>query len=103
MSKIDINIKSEVDTLKKVLLHTPGNEMSYLGRHFTQEFEYDFNDNTFGKDKDFLLWDDMIYLPRAIREHKELCKIINILSGQNACIQFKDLFLEILPPNLIIL
>ena len=57
---------------------------------------YNFDNKTFIENEDFLLWDDIIYLPRAIKEHEELCKIINTLSGQNACIQFKDLFLEIL-------
>ena len=98
MSSIDINIKSEVDTLQKVLVHTPGAEMTLLNSHNTKEFNYDFESKTFSKNKDFLLWDDTIYLKGAIREHREMCKIINVLSGNNVCLQFKDLFEEISTP-----
>ena len=38
MNKIDINIKSEVETLRKVLVHTPGVEMNLLNSHNTKEF-----------------------------------------------------------------
>ena len=98
MSKIDINIKSEVDILKKVLVHTPGVEMNLLDSHNTKEFDYDFDNKSFRENEYFLLWDDTIYLPRAIKEHLELCKIINTLSGHNACIQFKDLFERLYDP-----
>ena len=64
MSKIDVNIKSEVDTLKKVLVHTPGVEMNLLNSHNTKEFNYDFDKKSFSENKDFLLWDDTIYLPK---------------------------------------
>ena len=98
MNKIDINIKSEVDTLEKVLVHTPGNEMNLLNSHNTKEFNYDFNNKTFSENKDFLLWDDTIYLEGAIKEHNEMCEVINILSGNAACVQFKDMFSEVLEP-----
>jgi len=98
MSKIDVNIKSEVDTLKKVLVHTPGVEMNLLNSHNTKEFDYDFDNKTFSENEDFLLWDDTIYLPRAIKEHQELCRVINALSNQDTCVQFKDLFEEIIDP-----
>jgi len=98
MSKIDVNIKSEVDTLKKVLVHTPGAEMNLLNSHNTKEFDYDFENKTFSENKDFLLWDDTIYLPRAIKEHQELCQVINALSNDDTCIQFKDLFEEAFDP-----
>ena len=98
MSRIDINIKSEVDPLKKVLVHTPGVEMNLLNSHNTKEFNYDFGNKTFSQNPDFLLWDDTIYLEGAIREHNEMCKVINTLSNQETCIQFRDLFEEALSP-----
>ena len=98
MSRVDVNIKSEVDTLKKVLVHTPGLEMNLLNLDNTKEFDYDFENRTFSENEKFLLWDDTIYLPRAIKEHQELCKVINTLSNQNTCIQFKDLFEGIFDP-----
>ena len=98
MSNININIKSEIDTLQKVIVHTPGLEMNLLNSSNTKEFNYDFNNKTFSSNEDFMLWDDTIYLKRAIKEHQELCKIINTLSGHDACIQFKDLFEDIFDP-----
>ena len=94
MSKIDINIRSEIDTLKKVLVHTPGTEMNSLNSQNTREFIYNFENKTFKENQDFLLWDDTIYLEGAIREHKEMCKVINALSGRESCIQFRDLYNE---------
>ena len=98
MNNININIKSEVNTLKKVLVHTPGLEMNLLNSQNTREFNYDFNNRTFSENKDFLLWDDTIYLPGAIREHQEMCKVINALTNDKTCIQFKDLFEEFSTP-----
>ena len=98
MSSIDINIRSEVGTLQKVLVHTPGLEMNLLNSHNTKEFNYNFDNKTFSNNEDFLLWDDTIYLKGAIREHKEMCEVINILSGNDACLQFKDLYEQHLDP-----
>tara|TARA_B100000700_G_C15026982_1_gene848678 strand:- start:42 stop:1130 length:1089 start_codon:yes stop_codon:yes gene_type:complete len=94
MSNININIKSEVDTLQKVLVHTPGLEMNLLNSNNTKEFNYNFDNKTFSNNEDFLLWDDTIYLAGAIKEHQEMCKVINALTNNDTCIQFKDLFQE---------
>ena len=94
MSSININIKSEIGPLQKVVVHTPGIEMNLLNSHNTKEFNYDFDSKTFSDNQDFLLWDDTIYLEGAIKEHKEMCQVINALSGNDACLQFKDLFEE---------
>ena len=55
MSKIDINIKSEVETLKKVMVHTPSIEMNLLNSHNTKEFNFDFDKKTFSDNEDILL------------------------------------------------
>ena len=98
MSRIDINIKSEVETLRKVMVHTPGVEMNLLNSHNTKEFNFDFDKKTFSDNKDFLLWDDTIYLKGAIREHREMCEVINTLSGGNVCVQFKELYDQCMTP-----
>ena len=74
MSKIDINIKSEVGMLKKVLVHTPGVEMNLLNSKNTNEFNFDFEKKTFSENPNFLLWDDTIYLEGAKKEHQEMCQ-----------------------------
>ena len=98
MSKIDINIKSEVGMLKKVLVHTPGVEMNLLNSKNTNEFNFDFEKKTFSENPNFLLWDDTIYLEGAKKEHQEMCKVINSLAGAEVCVQFKDLFEEFHSP-----
>ena len=55
-----IDIKSEIAPLKKVLLHKPGNELLNL------------TPNTLGR----LLFDDIPYLPDAIKEHEEFASIL---------------------------
>ena len=95
MNKIDIKIKSEVDLLRQVLVHTPGPEMNLLNSHNTKEFSYDFDRKTFSDNEDFLLWDDTIYLKRAIKEHREMCNVINTLTSGDTCIQFKDLYTQV--------
>tara|TARA_Y100001970_G_C14186199_1_gene832757 strand:- start:509 stop:1597 length:1089 start_codon:yes stop_codon:yes gene_type:complete len=94
MNKININIRSEVETLQKVLVHTPGLEMNLLNSQNTSEFNFDFEKKTFCENQNFLLWDDTIYLEGAIREHREMCQVINSLAGAKVCIQFKELFEE---------
>ena len=66
MNKININIRSEIETLQKVLVHTPGLEMNLLNSHNTKEFNFVFEKKTFCENQDFLLWDDTIYLDGAI-------------------------------------
>ncbi len=92
MNKINVNIKSEVGTLKKVLVHTPGLEMNLLNSQNTNEFNFDFEKKTFSDNQNFLLWDDTIYLEGARKEHREMCRVIDTLAGAEVCIQFKDLF-----------
>ncbi len=98
MNKINTNIRSEVEALQKVLVHTPGLEMNLLNSQNTNEFIFDFEKNTFCENQDFLLWDDTIYLERAIAEHREMCQVINSLVGDKVCIQFKELFEQLHSP-----
>ena len=56
----EINVKSEIAPLKKVLLHRPGKELLNL------------TPDTLGR----LLFDDIPFLPDAIKEHEEFSKIL---------------------------
>ena len=55
-----INVKSEIGTLKKVLLHRPGNELLNL------------TPDTLSR----LLFDDIPFLPEAQKEHDEFAHIL---------------------------
>ena len=73
-----INVKSEIAPLKKVLLHKPGNELLNL------------TPNTLGR----LLFDDIPFLPDAIKEHDEF---VSILRDNGVEVVFlEDLMTEVL-------
>lgn len=73
-----INVKSEIGTLKKVLLHRPGNELLNL------------TPDTLGR----LLFDDIPFLPDAQKEHDEF---VHILRENGVEVVFvEDLMAEVL-------
>ena len=73
-----INVKSEIAPLKKVLLHKPGNELLNL------------TPDTLGR----LLFDDIPFLPDAIKEHDEF---VSILRDNGVEVVFlEDLMTEVL-------
>ena len=76
-----INVTSEIKPLKKVLLHRPGNELLNL------------TPDSLGR----LLFDDIPYLPSAIKEHEEF---VSILEENGVEVLFlEDLMAEVLSLN----
>ena len=73
-----INVKSEIGTLKKVLLHRPGNELLNL------------TPDTLGR----LLFDDIPYLPEAQKEHDEFAHILR--ENGVEVVYLEDLMKEVL-------
>ena len=63
---MDLNIRSEINPLRLVLTHRPGNEHEYI----TPE-------NLIEDDPNYLLFDDIIYVPKAIEEHKSLYDVLH--------------------------
>ena len=73
-----ISVRSEIAPLKKVLLHRPGNELLNL------------TPDTLGR----LLFDDIPFLPDAIKEHEEF---VNILRSNGVEVVFlEDLMADVL-------
>ena len=68
---MDLNIRSEINPLRLVLTHRPGNEHEYI----TPE-------NLIEDDSNYLLFDDIIYVPKAIEEHK-LFSLISLIEGSS--------------------
>lgn len=76
-----INVTSEIKPLKKVLLHRPGKELLNLTPDSLSR----------------LLFDDIPYLPDAIKEHEEF---VSILKDNNVEVLFlEDLMAEVLSLN----
>ena len=73
-----INVKSEIGTLKKVLLHRPGNELLNL------------TPDTLGR----LLFDDIPFLPEAQKEHDEFARILK--ENGIEVVYLEDLMAEVL-------
>jgi len=74
----EINVKSEIKPLKKVLLHRPGNELLNL------------TPNTLGE----LLFDDIPYLPIAQKEHDEFARVLK--ENGVEVVYLEDLMAEVL-------
>ena len=73
-----INVKSEIGTLKKVLLHRPGNELLNL------------TPDTLSR----LLFDDIPFLPEAQKEHDEFARILK--ENGIEVVYLEDLMAEVL-------
>ena len=73
-----INVKSEIGTLKKVLLHRPGNELLNL------------TPDTLSR----LLFDDIPFLPEAQKEHDEFAHILK--ENGIVVVYLEDLMAEVL-------
>lgn len=73
-----INVKSEIGTLRKVLLHRPGNELLNL------------TPDTLGR----LLFDDIPFLPEAQKEHDEFAHILK--ENGIEVVYLEDLMAEVL-------
>ena len=73
-----VNVKSEIGTLKKVILHRPGNELLNLTPNTLEE----------------LLFDDIPFLPVAQEEHDAFAKILRDEGVE--VVYLEDLMAEVL-------
>ncbi|MGD9488001.1 MAG: arginine deiminase family protein [Calditrichaceae bacterium] len=72
-----VHVTSEISPLKKVIIHTPGMELEQMTPEAAVE----------------LLYDDILYLPSAIKQHNQLS---GVLSKVAEPIQVNDLLVDIL-------
>ena len=79
MSPIDFSIHSETDRLKQVIVHTPGAEMDLVSPH----------------DREALLFEDILYLSHARKEHELMCAVFNKVVGKTGSVfQITELLKE---------
>ena len=77
----DLGVASETDTLRRVIVHTPGDEMERVDP--AQRLD--------------LLFDDILYLEHAQREHLVMCAVFEKIVGQSdAVLEISDLLHETL-------
>ncbi len=90
-----MTIRSEINSLKKVIIHSPGIE-----HHFTlPENTFEWTENENGKmihNPDYLLFDDLISPTKMKGEHSQLVDILKTFTGHKNTIQFRDLLTDVL-------
>ncbi|SMO35984.1 arginine deiminase family protein [Fodinibius sediminis] len=76
---MNISVNSEIGRLKRVIVHTPGHEVSLVNPEL----------------KDQLLFDDIIFEEDARREHLDMIRIFKAaMPGDGEVLEINDLFLE---------
>jgi arginine deiminase len=79
MSPVDFSVFSETDHLRQVIVHTPGLEMDLVSP----------------MDREALLFEDILYLSHARKEHELMCSVFEKVVGpQGAVFQITDLLKE---------
>ncbi len=75
-----VHVQSEIGRLKTVIVHEPDSGISRVSP----------------KRSDELLFDDIVFLPQMIEEHRLFVKILKILIGENNVLEVRDLLTEAL-------
>ena len=88
-----MTIRSEINPLNKVIIHSPGNE-----HHFTlPENTFEWTEDEDGKmihNPDYLLFDDLISPNKMKDEHCQLVDILRAFTGDKNTFQFRNLLTE---------
>ena len=91
---MQIEIYSEINPLKSVILHQPGEEHFFINPKNLNEWLP--GKNKLVDNPNYLLFDDLINPQKAKKEHNLLSQIIKKFTGEKKCIEFTDLLLDIL-------
>ena len=91
---MQVGIYSEIDPLKSVILHRPGEEHFFINPNNLNEWMP--GKNKLINNPDYLLFDDLINPQKAMEEHNLLSQVIKKITGNTNCIEFTDLVLDIL-------
>ena len=80
------NLVNEFDLLDSVIVHSPG--------YHEHELMTPKNLNPEDK-KNYLLFDDILFIEKALKEHKAFTNIIKKITGEKKCFQLLNLFKEV--------
>ena len=95
---MDLKIRSEINPLRLVITHKPGNEHEYITpKNLIEKVQ---KDSQIKDNPDYLLFDDIIYVPKAIEEHNSLYDILHHFTDGN-CYELTDLLAVILKDDVI--
>jgi len=82
------SIRSEIDPLRLVITHKPGDEHNFITPINLKEEIQSVNGPI--ANPDYLLFDDLIYVKNAVKEHESLYDILHYFTDGN-CYEFTDL------------
>ena len=86
-------VRSEIDSIRQVVIHSPGIEHNFTLPKNTREWVAD----EYGKliqNPDYLLFDDIISPGRMSNEHSELEQVLIAFTGSEKTYQFLNLLLD---------
>ena len=85
---MNLNVRSEINPLRLVITHRPGTEhLNIVPENLVEKI---VSNNKIVDNPDYLLFDDLIYVPDAIKEHNSLYEILHNFTDGN-CYEFTDL------------
>ena len=88
-------VRSEIDPIRQVLIHTPGAEHNYTLPKNTTEWVADESGQLI-HNPDYLLFDDIISPGGMAAEHNELENVLTAFTGKDHTYQFNDLLVDTL-------
>jgi arginine deiminase len=91
---MQISISSEIDPIKSVIIHRPGIEHYFVTPDHL--IEWLPGDNQLIHNPNYLLFDDLIHLKKAIEEHEQLSNVLNHFIGESNCLTVTKLISDIL-------
>ena len=92
------SIRSEISSLKLVITHKPGDEHEFITPLNLKEEIH--SDNGPIPNPEYLLFDDLIYVENALKEHNALYDILDHFTNGN-CYEFTDLLNVVIEDKLI--
>ena len=91
-------VRSEIDFIRQVLIHSPGTEHNFTLPKNTREWVEDKNGNLI-QNPDYLLFDDIISPGRMSDEHSELEQVLHAFTDPENTFLLKDLLLDTIKPT----
>ena len=92
------SIRSEINPIRLIITHKPGSEHNHITPSNLKEEA--ISEDGIKPNPDYLLFDDLIYVEKAAKEHEELYNTLHYFTDGN-CYEFTDLLNVVLKDELI--
>lgn len=85
-----VAINDETSQLQSIVIHEPGNEMNRMCPSHLEAYE-ETDDGQIIPNPDYLLFDDLVYLPRLRKEHAQMVEVLRATCGHHNVHRVGDL------------